>query len=61
MLMTPITPKVMASPMAARNRTEPSEIPYQMFWPACHMASLVSIASMPSSAASAISPVAWLR
>ena len=30
--MTPITPKLIASPMAASISTEPSEIPYQMFW-----------------------------
>ena len=34
MLMTPMTPKVMARPMAASSRTEPSEMPYQMFCPA---------------------------
>ena len=31
MLMTPMTPKVMASPIAASSRTEPSEMPYQTF------------------------------
>ncbi len=31
MLMTPITPKVMASPMAASSSTEPSDSPYQAF------------------------------
>ncbi len=31
MLMTPITPKVMARPMAASSSTEPSEMPYQTF------------------------------
>ena len=31
MLMTPMTPKVMARPMAASKSTEPSEIPYQAF------------------------------
>ena len=30
-LMTPITPKVMASPIAASRSTEPSEMPYQQF------------------------------
>ena len=33
MLITPITPNVMASPIAASNRTEPSERPYQAFAP----------------------------
>ena len=36
MLMMPITPKVMASPMAASSNTEPSESPYQAFWIALH-------------------------
>src|SRR5438093_658227 len=31
MLMTPITPKVMASPIAASRSTEPRERPYQAF------------------------------
>jgi len=31
MLITPITPKVMAKPMAASSRTEPSDRPYQAF------------------------------
>ena len=31
MLMMPITPKVMARPMAASSSTEPSESPYQAF------------------------------
>ena len=31
MLMTPMTPKVMARPMAASSSTEPSESPYQRF------------------------------
>ena len=31
MLMMPITPKVMARPMAASSRTEPSDSPYQAF------------------------------
>jgi len=29
--MTPITPNVMASPIAASSSTEPSEMPYQAF------------------------------
>ncbi len=39
MLMTPMTPKVMARPIAASSSTEPSEMPYQMFWPADQTAS----------------------
>ena len=39
MLMTPMTPKVMARPIAASSSTEPSEMPYQMFWPAAQSAS----------------------
>ncbi len=35
-LMTPITPKVIARPMAASSRTEPREIPYQAFCTASH-------------------------
>ena len=31
MLMTPITPKVIASPIAASSSTEPSDRPYQAF------------------------------
>ena len=31
MLMTPMTPKVMARPMAASSSTEPSDRPYQKF------------------------------
>ena len=40
MLMTPMTPKVMARPMAASSRTEPSESPYQTFWTLSHIARL---------------------
>ncbi|MNU56982.1 hypothetical protein D3C71_460900 [compost metagenome] len=32
MLMMPMTPKVMARPMAASSRTEPRDMPYQTFW-----------------------------
>ena len=32
MLMTPITPNVIARPIAASSSTEPSETPYQTFW-----------------------------
>src|ERR671922_226723 len=45
MLMTPMTPNVIASPMAARRSTEPSDSPYQTF---CAM---VQSASRPSRAA----------
>ena len=31
MLMTPITPNVIASPIAASNNTDPSDKPYQTF------------------------------
>ena len=48
MLMTPMTPKVMARPIAASSSTEPSEMPYQTFWPADQMASELS---MPAIAA----------
>ena len=51
MLMTPITPKVMASPIAASSSTEPSESPYQAFCSAVHMARLFSIEAMASVAA----------
>ena len=44
MLMMPITPKVMARPMAASSSTEPSDRPYQTFCSACHIASCVLIA-----------------
>ena len=39
MLMTPITPKVMARPIAASSSTEPSERPYQTFCSALQSAS----------------------
>ena len=39
MLMTPMTPKVMARPMAASSSTEPSESPYQAFCTVFHSAS----------------------
>ncbi len=48
MLMTPMTPNVMASPMAASSSTEPSERPYQAFCTALHMASRPSIDLMAS-------------
>ena len=43
MLITPITPKVMASPMAASSSTEPREMPYQTFCATCQAASVCSI------------------
>ena len=51
MLMTPITPKVMASPMAASSRTEPSESPYQAFCSAVQMRKVLWIEAMASAAA----------
>ena len=51
MLMTPITPKVMARPMAASRSTEPSESPYQAFCSALQMARLFSMDAMASLAA----------
>ena len=56
MLMTPIVPKVMASPMAARSSTEPSEMPYQTFWAICQAASVCSTESAPAVAAVLTSP-----
>src|ERR1700722_14196903 len=43
MLMTPITPKVMARPIAASSRTEPSERPYHVFCSRSHSASELEI------------------
>ena len=39
MLITPMVPKVMASPIAASSSTEPSEMPYQTFCAASQAAS----------------------
>ena len=50
MLMTPMTPKVMASPMAASSRTEPSERPYQRCWTICQRARCRSMAVIASAA-----------
>ena len=50
MLMTPMTPKVMARPIAASSRTEPSESPYQTFWTLFHIVRLVWIAPIASCA-----------
>ena len=54
MLMTPITPKVMASPMAASSSTEPSDRPYQAFCTADHSARLLWIDAVALAAARAI-------
>ena len=51
MLMTPITPNVMARPMAASSSTEPSESPYQAFCTVLHSASRLSIDAIASAAA----------
>ncbi len=51
MLMTPITPKVMARPMAASSSTEPSESPYQAFCAAVQIARPLWIEAMASVAA----------
>ena len=50
MLITPMTPKVMARPMAASSRTEPSESPYHTFWTLFHIVRLVWIAPIASCA-----------
>ena len=44
MLMTPITPNVIARPIAASSNTEPSETPCQAFCAASHKASCCRIA-----------------
>ena len=46
MLMTPMTPKVMARPMAASSSTEPSDRPYQTFCATSQTARLVLIEAM---------------
>jgi len=51
MLMTPITPKVMARPIAASSRTEPSDRPYQAFCAADHIERLLWIAAIAAAAA----------
>ena len=51
MLMTPMTPNVMASPIAASSSTEPSERPYQVFCSAVHSARLFWIDAIASAAA----------
>ena len=51
MLMTPITPKVMASPIAASSSTEPSEMPYHRFCAMLQTARRLSMALMASASA----------
>ena len=51
MLMTPITPKVIASPIAASSSTEPSDSPYQAFCTVAQTASCFWIAVTASRAA----------
>ena len=51
MLMTPITPKVMARPMAASSSTEPSDSPYQAFCTVFQIAKVLWI--LPLAAATA--------
>ena len=51
MLMTPITPKVMASPIAASSSTEPSDRPYQAFCTIDHIARLLWIEDTAPAAA----------
>ncbi|MCY1228392.1 hypothetical protein D9M72_407050 [compost metagenome] len=64
MLMMPMTPKVMASPIAASSRTEPSDRPYQTFWPALQSAWVCSMRAIAASMsglsdASALASVAF--
>src|SRR5438128_2317090 len=54
MLMTPITPKVMARPIAASSSTEPSDRPYQAFCTADHIARLLWIAEVALAAAAVV-------
>src|SRR5437763_767152 len=51
MLMTPITPNVMARPIAASSSTEPSESPYQAFCTMFQSARRLSIEVIASTAA----------
>ena len=51
MLMTPMTPKVIASPIAARSRTDDAERPYQRFCATLHIARRVWIALKADAAA----------
>ena len=56
MLMTPMTPKVMARPIAASSSTEPSDRPYQTFCPAAHSASVEFILATAAETASFSAP-----
>ena len=56
MLITPITPKVMARPIAARSSTEPSDSPYQTFCSASHSASSPSMVETAACAAAPTGP-----
>jgi hypothetical protein len=51
MLMTPITPKVIARPIAAKSRTDDAEIPYQRFCATPHRARRIWIALRAAAAA----------
>ena len=51
--MTPMTPKVIASPIAASKSTEPSDRPYQAFCTIDHMARLLWIEAIALAAARA--------
>ena len=51
MLMTPMTPKVIARPIAASSKTDDAERPYQRFCATRHMASRVWIEARADSAA----------
>ena len=55
MLITPITPKVMARPTAASSSTDPSDSPNQTFCSCAHIACVRSISATACCAASAIS------
>src|SRR5258708_36976177 len=56
MLITPMVPKVMASPIAASSSTEPSEMPYHTFCAASQAPSVWRTASAPVVAAALTSP-----
>jgi hypothetical protein len=51
MLMTPMTPKVMARPIAANSRTDDADSPYQRFCATPHKAKRVRIELEADSAA----------
>ena len=56
MLMTPMTPKVMARPIAASSSTEPSESPYQAFCTVFQIARVPWIFALAASAALRTAP-----